>query len=119
MRRLTPLYTPEDAARVLWSLILTERALLEHFDTPPKGHEGDPAKYRNLAREFPGMRDDPRLKSIVENYWTHSGIKPGEGAFPNEYSLPQVETAAELDGVTVYTQDSPIPADLSSDSLGF
>ena len=112
MRRLTPIYTPEDAAKVLWSLILTERALLEHFDVPPPGYEGNPKTFRNLAREYPGMRDDPRVQKIVANYYEHSGVKRGEGAYPNEFTRLQPEPGVELDGVTTYTNDNPIPNDL-------
>ena len=103
MRRAVPIYTPEDAAKVLWSLILTERALLEHFDMPPPGYEGDPKTFRNLAREYPGMRDDPRVQKIVAHYYEHSGVQRGEGKFPNEFTRPQPEPGVELDGVTIIT----------------
>ena len=38
---------------------------------------------------------------------------------PDPEPIIEPEPGVELDGVTVYTQDSPIPADLSPDSLGF
>ena len=89
---MKPIYKPDDAAKVLWWLILTERALLEHFDTPPKGHEGPPERYRNLAREYMGMRDDPDVLRRVENYWQVTGTKPGDGLYPNDYSRPNTTT---------------------------
>ena len=38
---------------------------------------------------------------------------------PDPEPIIEPEPGVELDGVTVYSNDNPIPADLSSDSLGF
>ena len=49
----------------------------------------------------------------------YQGIEHRNLLRPDPPATIEPEPGVELDGVTVYTQDSPIPADLSSDSLGF
>ena len=69
---LEPVYCPERAAKILWRLILTDRAKIEHFDEPSRGFNGDPAKLRNLAKEYEHLKNDPSVLADVANYLAHA-----------------------------------------------
>ena len=65
---LVPIYKPESAARILWRLILTSRARLEDFDNPPPGYVGNPETFRNLAREYEHLKEDPKVIAAANHY---------------------------------------------------
>ena len=63
-----PVYAPEDAAKILWRLILSGRARIEDFDVPPPGFNGAPESIRNLAREFEHYQNDPEVINDANHY---------------------------------------------------
>ena len=80
---LKPVYAPEAAARILWHLILTDRARIDHFDTPAPGYQGDPANHRNLAREFSHLQHDPDVIKKADEYRAKAGAQPLVQAAPD------------------------------------
>ena len=72
---LVPIYEPEAAARILWRLILTGRAKIEQFDDPPPGYVGNPETFRNLAREYEHLKEEPKVVAAANEYLeTHDRI---------------------------------------------
>jgi hypothetical protein len=117
---LHPVFSPEHAAKILWRLILTDRAKLEDFDTPPPGFNGDVSKFRNLAREYAHLEKDPDVLNDVATYLSHFDPQPEatervqvvspRDFVPSSDPLP-VEPNQELDGITTFT-NHPSPEDL-------
>ena len=104
---LTPVFAPEAAAKILWRLILTDRARLEDFDTPPKGHDGPKERYRNLAREYSHLKDDPDVRQAAESYLAAVGKSLAAVEVTSPKDLPSMPT-----GVTpAQRQDLPITLD--------
>ena len=73
---LAPIYQPEAAAKILWRLILTGRARIEDFDSPPPGYQGNPETFRNLAREYEHLKEDSSVLEEANRYNELNGKPP-------------------------------------------
>ena len=107
---LVPVFAPEAAAKILWRLILTERARLEDFDTPPPGHDGPPERYRNLAREFSHLKDDPDVRKRAEEYMAAIGksLAAVEVTSPKDLAfVAKGPTPPQPDGPLTLEEESP------------
>jgi len=120
---LKPIFTPEAAAKILWRLILTDRAKIEDFDKPLPTFTGDPVTFRNLAREYPDLQHDPEVLADAQRYLDAlaASQKPKQEpervqvVSPRDFvpapdPLP-TEPNQELDGITTFT-NHPDPTQL-------
>ena len=98
---LVPIYEPEAAARILWRLILTGRAKIEQFDNPPPGYVGNPETFRNLAREYEHLKEDPKVVAVANEYLeTHDRIHHPEtvqaGPSPRDFEPAKADQGSAL-----------------------
>lgn len=120
---LKPIFAPESAAKLLWRLILTGRAQIEDFDKAPPGYSGDPAKLRNLAREYPHYEHDPDVIADAQRYLDTLAASQEPKQEPERVQVVSprdfipapdplpTELEQEIDGITTFS-NHPTPEDL-------